>query len=191
MGCSIWRWYPAKDRKPAFSINSVVEGSITLIETPKKKKNGENEYNVRIITYELEKRREYFECAVDDHARQVLEKETEYHPDEKEAEHHPDGEAWHYGLIIVKPGQPNLADSIVKDFISFHRHPVVDTEKPTSSRYGISTYNEVFETRADKEKALKKLDPKKAKQSAKKVTEEGLSQRDAEDLKKMPRLQHA
>lgn len=182
MGCSIWRWYPAKDRKPAFPINSVVEGSITLIETPKKKKNGKNEYNVRIITYELEKRREYFECAVDDHARQVLEKETEYHPD---------GEAWHYGLIIVKPGQPNLADSIVKDFISFHRHPVVDTEKPTSSRYGISTYNEVFETRADKEKALKKLDPKKAKQSAKKVTEEGLSQRDAEDLKKMPRLQHA
>lgn len=172
MGCSIWRWYE-EDKKRGlepFAINSVVEGFITLIGTPTKGKRKKGEYKARIITSELEKRETYFECAVGDHAKKVLEYEAGYQSK---------GETQHYGLIIVRPGLPKLADSIVVDFISFHRHPVVDTKEPTTSRYGISTYNEVFEARALKERALKKLGEssrKKAKQSARKITREGMSQ---------------
>lgn len=175
MGCSIWRWYE-RGRDP-FAINSVVEGSIALIENPKKGKKEKGKYKARIITYELEKRQKYFECAVSDYVKKVLEYEAEYQPD---------GEGQHYGLIIVRPGRPKLADSIVMDFISFHRHPVVDTDQPTVSRYGISTYNEVFEARALKEGALKKLgdsDRKKAKRSARKITQEGITHMDIEALK--------
>ncbi|MCS6302421.1 MAG: hypothetical protein H8K07_01950 [Nitrospira sp.] len=162
MGCSIWRWYEGEGkREKPFAINSVVEGSITLIKLPKNGKKEEGEYKARIITYELEKRQKYFECAVDDYARQVLEKEAEYQPK---------GKTQHYGLIIVRPGRPNLVDSMVMDFISFHRHPVVDTEKPTTSRYGISAYNEVFETRALKELALKDA------QRSKRTIEDTISQ---------------
>lgn len=162
MGCSIWRWYEGdgKREKP-FAINSVVEGSLALITTPKKGKKEKDEYKARIITYELEKRQKYFECAVSDYVKEVLEKEAGYQSK---------GKTQHYGLIIVKPGRPNLADSIVMDFISFHRHPVVDTEKPTTSRYGIATYNEVFETRALKELALKDA------QRSKHTIEETISQ---------------
>lgn len=163
--CPILKWYmpePGSRDKP-FPINSVVEGSITLRETEK------DTYRVRIVTYELEKRQQYFECAVDDYAKDVLEKEGKYQPR---------GKARHYGLIIVRPGL-KLADSIVMDFISYHRHPTAFATEPTASRYGISAYNEVFETRALKERALKKLrelDGKKAMQSKRKALKKVLKE---------------
>jgi hypothetical protein len=129
----------------AFPINSVVEGSITLIETDGKKKD---KHKVRIVTADFEKRQNYFECAIDDYAKKVL---------EYDAKDQPTVTAQHYGLIIYRPGPVKLADSTVTDFISYHRHPTDVTTRPTASRYGISAYNEVFEVRAIKERALKKI----------------------------------
>lgn len=143
--CPITKWYmpePGSKEQP-FPINSVIEGSITLIETEGKKNDT---YKVRIVTHGLEKRQSYFECGIDDYAKKVL---------EYEAEHQPKGTVRHYGLIIYRPGPVKLADSTVTDFISYHRHPTVVTTKPTASRYGISAYNEVFEARAIEERALK------------------------------------
>jgi len=168
--CPQWKWYmpdPGTRDEP-YPINSVVEGSITLIET---EENGKDTYKVRIVTNELEKLQMFFECAVDDHAKKVLEYEAKYQPE---------GEARHYGLIIVKPGLKLKKDTMVMDFISYHRHPTAFTTEPTACRYGISAYNEAFETRTLKEGALKKLkegapkkldewDGKKAKRYRRKV----------------------
>lgn len=143
MGCPIFKWYEEDGERGAFAINSIVEGSITLISTKTPKKE---EYKARIVTYELEKRQKFFECAVDPYVMKVL---------EEEAENQPKGKARHYGLIIIQPGREKLSDSIVVDFISFHRHPTAYVKGPTVSRYGISAYTEVFDTLALKELALK------------------------------------
>jgi hypothetical protein len=157
--CSQWKWYMTPTGEPLYAINSVVEGSITL-ETPKPE-NGKHEYTVRIVTNELEKHHKFLECAVDDYARTVLEKEAQYQPNRR---------AQHYGLIIVKPGSKKLTDSTVVDFISFHRHPTDFTNEPTTSRYGLSVYNEVFNKLALEE--LKGLDHQTAQESASKVLKE-------------------
>lgn len=159
--CPILKWYMTPEGEPLYAINSVVEGSITL--EPPTTENGK--HTVRIITNGLEKHHKFFECAVDDTARQVL---------EKEAQHQPNRRAQHYGLIIVKPGSKKLADSIVVDFISFHRHPTDFTNEPTASRYGISAYNEVFERLALEE--LHEIDHRKAQQPVIKILEETMAQ---------------
>lgn len=159
--CPILKWYMTPTGEPLYAINSVVEGSITL-EAPKTENDN---YTVRIVTNELEKHHKFLECAVDEKARKVL---------EKEAQHQPNRKAQHYGLIIVKPGAEKLVDSTVVDFISFHRHPTDFTNEPTTSRYGISAYNEVFDRLALGE--LKEADHQKAQQSASKVLQETMAQ---------------
>lgn len=155
--CPILKWYMTPAGEPLYAINSVVEGSITL-QTPKTE-NGT--YTVRIVTNELEKYHKFIECSVDDYAKKVL---------EKEAQHQPNRKAQHYGLIILEPGSKKLGDSTVVDFISFHRHPTDFTDEPTTSRYGISAYNEVFDRLA-----LEELDHKKAQDSASKVLQESMA----------------
>lgn len=157
--CSQWKWYMTPTGEPLYAINSVVEGSITL--EPPNTENGKYKYTVRIVTSELERQHKFFECAIDDYARKILEKEAQYQPSRK---------AQHYGLIIVKPGFKRLTDSTVVDFISFHRHPADFTNEPTTARYGISSYNEVFNKLALEE--LRELDHQKAQESASKIFEE-------------------
>ena len=150
--CPQARWYmpdnPRDPRDLPFPINSVVEGSIELIETEGKKKDT---YKVRIVTNELEKRKMFFECDVADQARKVLEYEAKYQTEGK-ARH-----SRHYGLIIIRPGPELKEYTMVTDFISYHRHPTAFTTGPTYCRYGISDYTEAFEKRTLDEGVLKNL----------------------------------
>lgn len=153
--CPILKWYmpddPENPRDLPYPINSVVEGSIELIET---KEKGKETYKVRIVTNELEKRKVFFECDVADQARKVL---------EYEAKNQPKGKARHYGLIIMRPGPELKEHTMVTDFISYHRHPTDFTTEPTACRYGISAYNEEFERRATEEEVLKEKPSKNPK----------------------------
>jgi hypothetical protein len=147
---------PDDPRDQPFPINSVVEGSIELIETEGKKKDT---YKVRIVTNELEKRKMFFECDINDYARKVLEYEAKH-----QTEDQPECKVRHYGLIIVRPGPELKEYTMVTDFISYHRHPTAFITRPTASRYGISDYTEAFEKRTLDEGVLKNLresyDPK-------------------------------
>jgi len=127
--CPIWKWYvypnnPGLD----YVINSAITGSIKVTET-----NGVS--RATIATDKLMKSGRGVQCAVNDKVKEILDKEAEGQK----------GEVQHYGLIIVRPGENNLSDSEVVDFISFHRHPTDQTAEATPLRYDISAYNTVFE----------------------------------------------
>jgi hypothetical protein len=121
------------DGRPDYPINSAITGSIEIIP---------NSNRAKIATDELKNEGKHLECAVSDYVKDVLNKEAEGQ----------NGNVRHYGLIIVRPGkEKELSKSEVLDFISFHRDPKVQTEKPTDKRYDLSMYNKVFEERVRKE----------------------------------------
>ncbi len=131
--CPIWRWYmdPSDPDNPEknYAINSAITGSIEVIP-----KSG----RAKIATD-----REHLDCDINPKVKKIL---------DKEAEGQPGGKAQHYGLIIVRPGkEKELSKSEVLDFISFHRDPEKATPGPTSTRYNLSKYNEVFEELVRKE----------------------------------------
>ena len=133
MPCPMFGWYEASRNigKPELPINSVIEGSLIVSQ------NG----NARIVTRELERRgngfEKGFEFAIDSKVRNMFDRA---------------GVEQDYGLIVVLPGEyRKLSGSKVVDFISFHRHPSEYTDKPTSSRFGVADYTEVFDELALKE----------------------------------------
>ena len=129
MPCPMFGWYESRGNEPELPINSVIEGSLIVPQ------NG----NARIATRELERRGKDFECAVDSKVRDIFYRA---------------GVEQDYGLIIFLPGEyRKLSGSKVVDFISFHRHPSDYTKKPTSSRFGVTDYTEVFDTLALEELA--------------------------------------
>ena len=140
MPCPMFKWYEGeRGGESELPINSVIEGSLII---PKKG-------NARIVTRELERYGKDFECALDSNVRKIFGRA---------------GVDQDYGLIIFLPGEyGKLSESKVVDFISFHRHPSRYTKKPTSSRFGITDYTEVFDALALKELGDKEAQLSKAR----------------------------
>lgn len=151
--CPMVGWYEGNPntRESKLVISSVVEGSLIV---PKKG-------NARIVTRIFETHEpdpeKGLECAVDPDVRTMFSRA---------------GAEQDYGLIIFRPKQyRKLSGLKVVDFISFHRHPTKYTSEPTSSRFGVTDYTEVFD-----ELALKGLSRKKAQytKARKRVIKENL-----------------
>ncbi|MDR4469594.1 MAG: hypothetical protein MRJ68_15085 [Nitrospira sp.] len=128
------RW-PMGRPCPKGQMNSVVECSIAITEDGR----------ARLVTYEFEKNGLCLECEVTDSVKELL-KEMGV----------PEG-SFDNGLVIFSPGE-KMSESKVVDYISYHRHPeFYIKEGPTSWRYGISTYTEVFNALVRKEGNYKNI----------------------------------
>lgn len=136
--CPMVGWYTDPERD--YAINSAITGSITVTKTGR----------ASIATDKLQTQGKHLECVISGYVKKIL---------ETEAEDQPEGKAWHYGLIIVRPGKEKLSDSEIVDFISFHRDPKIQTKLPSVSRNDISAYNKVFEDKVLKELAVREALP--------------------------------